>query len=167
MIASALLCAPPVWGQATPAPVARADLVNAKGDRVGAATFTQVGDGVRVEVTVENLSPGAHALHIHTTGRCVGPDFMSAGAHFNPTEKQHGKDNPMGHHLGDLPNLSVDAQGRGQLTVTATGITLGDGANSLFHPGGTALGIHERADDYKTHPTGNAGARLACGVIRK
>jgi len=92
---------------------------------------------------------------------------MSAGGHFNPSMKQHGKDNPMGAHAGDLPNFDVDATGKGQATVTVAGVTLADGANSLFHPGGTGLMLHAAADDYKTDPTGNAGARLACGVIQK
>ena len=166
LIAPALLCAATAWGQAAPA-TARADFINAKGEKVGTATLTQVGGGVRVEVSVAKLSPGTHALHIHTTGRCDAPDFMSAGTHFNPSGKQHGKDNHMGSHAGDLPNFDVDAQGRGRGTITAMGVTLAEGSTSLFHPGGTALMVHAAADDYKTDPTGNTGARLACGIIQK
>jgi Cu-Zn family superoxide dismutase len=92
---------------------------------------------------------------------------MTAGGHFNPTMKQHGKDNPMGAHAGDLPNFTVDAKGKAKATITAPGVTLADGANSLFHPGGTALMVHAMADDYKTDPTGNAGGRIACGVVEK
>ena len=167
LIAPALLCAAvAASGQTAPA-TAHADFMNAKGEKVGTAVLTQVPGGVRIVATLAQLPPGAHALHIHTTGRCEGPDFMSAGVHFNPSMKQHGKDNPMGSHAGDLPNFDVDAQGRGQATVTVAGVTLADGANSLFHTGGTALMVHAAADDYKTDPTGNAGTRLACGVIQK
>ena len=167
LIAPALLCAAmTAFGQAAPA-TAHTDFMNAKGEKVGTGVLTQVPGGVRIMVTLAQLPAGTHALHIHTTGRCEGPDFMSAGGHFNPAMKQHGKDNPMGPHAGDLPNFDVDAQGRGQATVTVAGVTLADGANSLFHTGGTALMVHAAADDYKTDPTGNAGARLACGVIQK
>jgi Cu-Zn family superoxide dismutase len=166
LLAPALLWAATACGQAMPA-AARADFVNAKGEKIGTATLAPVQGGVRIEFNVSQLPPGMHALHIHTTGRCEGPDFMSAGGHFNPGMKQHGKDNPMGAHAGDLPNFVVDAQGRGQGTVTAMGVTLGNGDNSLFHTGGTALMVHAAADDYKTDPTGNAGGRLACGVIQR
>jgi Cu-Zn family superoxide dismutase len=165
-IAGALFWAGAAFGQAVPA-TAHADFVNAKGEKIGTATLTQVAGGVRVEIAIANLRPGRHALHIHTTGRCDVPDFMSAGKHFNPGGKQHGRDNPLGAHAGDLPNFDADSQGRGRATVTAMGVTLGEGANSLFHPGGTALMVHAAADDYKTDPTGNAGSRLACGVIQR
>jgi Cu-Zn family superoxide dismutase len=165
LIVPALLCAATAWGQKMP--VAHANFINAKGDKVGTATLTQTKGGVRVAVNLTQLAPGVHALHIHTTGKCDVPDFTTAGGHFNPGMKQHGKDNPMGAHAGDLPNFTVDAKGRGKATIVAAGVTLGDGSNSLFHPGGTALMVHASPDDYKTDPTGNAGARIACGVIQK
>jgi superoxide dismutase, Cu-Zn family len=166
LIVPALFCAATAWGQKPPA--AHASLVNAKGEKVGTATLTEAKGGVRIVANLMQLPPGVHALHIHTTGKCDGPDFMTAGGHFNPTMKQHGKDNPMGAHAGDLPNFTVDAKGRAKTTVTAPGVTLaGSAANSLFHQGGTALMVHASPDDYKTDPTGNAGARIACGVIDK
>jgi superoxide dismutase, Cu-Zn family len=100
-------------------------------------------------------------------GKCDAPDFKSAGPHFNPDSKQHGKDNPNGAHAGDLLNITVDADGKVKTTVTAPGVSLGSGPNGLFPATGAALVIHEKEDDYKTDPTGNAGARLACGVIQK
>jgi superoxide dismutase, Cu-Zn family len=164
-VVPAMLCALTAWGQAPKK--AHANFVNGKGEKVGTATLTQTSGGVRIVANLTQLPAGMHALHIHTNGKCDGPDFMSAGGHFNPGMKQHGKDNPMGAHAGDLPNFTVDAKGKGKATVIAMGVTLADGPNSLFHTGGTALMVHAAADDYKTDPTGNAGARMACGIVEK
>ena len=146
---------------------ATATLMDAKGNKVGTATITPSGKGVKITANFMGLPPGIHALHIHNVGKCDAPDFMTAGGHFNPTMHQHGKDNPQGAHAGDMPNFTADAKGKAKVSVTNPDVTLGDGANSLFHPGGTALMIHAMPDDYKTDPTGNAGARIACGVIEK
>jgi Cu-Zn family superoxide dismutase len=144
---------------------AKADLLNAKGAPVGTATFSQKSNGVQLDLKVSNLSPGLHGFHIHSVGKCEAPDFKSAGPHFNPEGKQHGWDNPLGHHLGDLQNLDVGPDGKANIRIVVPGVTLGEGAKSLFHEGGTALVIHEKPDDGKTDPAGNAGARIACGVI--
>lgn len=167
LLAVAILLVPPaIFAQSAPQS-AHADIINSQGQKIGAATLTQTGGGVQIQATVSQLPPGTHAMHIHTVGKCEGPDFKSAGGHFNPAGKQHGKDNPAGAHAGDLSNIDVDASGNATVTQLASAATLADGANSLFHEGGAAIVIHEKADDYKTDPTGNAGGRIACGVIQK
>lgn len=155
-----------VWGCGE-SPTAKATLVNTQGQKVGEATLTETPGGVKIDLIVENLPPGVHAFHIHEKGVCTGPDFLSAGGHFNPFGKHHGLKNPLGPHAGDLPSLVVGPDGRAQATVVDTLVTLKEGKNSLFQPGGTSLVIHEKADDDMTDPAGNAGARIACGVITR
>jgi superoxide dismutase, Cu-Zn family len=145
---------------------AHADIVNAEGQKIGSATIRPSSSGVRINVEVSQLPPGVHGIHIHTVGKCEGPAFTSAGAHFNPTSKKHGKDSPEGPHAGDLLNIEVTADGTGKASLSDSNVTLAGGPNSLFNESGTALVIHEKADDYKTDPAGNSGARIACGVIR-
>ncbi len=147
---------------------AKAVLINAQGEPVGWATLTEVpGRGVRVQLKVSNLSSGRHAFHIHDVGKADAPDFKSAGGHFNPQHKQHGHKNPAGAHAGDLPNLLVGKDGKGRADIVVSGVTLGEGENSLFHAGGTSLVVHASEDDQRTDPSGNAGARVACGVIER
>ena len=125
------------------------------------------GGGVEIKLDVKNLVPGEHALHFHGTAKCEGPAFTTAGGHFNPAMKQHGKDNPMGSHAGDIANVTVGTTGTAKVTITNSAVTLGDGPNSLFTNGGTAMMIHAKADDNKSDPAGNAGDRIACGVVTK
>lgn len=145
---------------------AEATLKDKEGKQVGAATFIETEEGVRVAVTGYRLPPGGHGLHIHETGRCEPPEFTSAGAHFNPGGKQHGRMNPAGPHAGDLPNLTVAASGEGGVDVTTKAITLKSGPASVLDKP-TALVVHANPDDDKTDPTGNSGGRIACGVITK
>ena len=151
----------------SPPPSAKAVMVNAQGQKVGEATLTETPQGVKISLKVENLPPGVHAFHIHEKGACAAPGFQSDGGHFNPFGKHHGLQNPQGPHAGDLPNLTVGADGKGTLETVAAPVTLKPGKNSLFQEGGTSLVIHADADDNLSDPAGNAGARIACGPITR
>lgn len=147
---------------------AHADLANAQGATVGLAKLSATATGVKISVSISQLSPGDHGIHIHNVGKCEGPAFTTAGGHFNPTSAHHGIHNAADPHphLGDLPNLTIDAKGKGKLTFVVEGVTLAPGPNSLFHDGGTALVIHAKPDDLMSDPSGNSGDRIACGVIQ-
>src|SRR5215475_3946814 len=162
-----LLIVAAAWAKGDKTPSKTVTLQNGQGKNVGTATLQQSAVGVAIKLNVHDLTPGDHGIHIHQAAKCDGPDFKSAGPHFNPDAKKHGLDNPDGPHAGDIPNFIVDASGKSKATVLAKGVTLGDGANSVFTGGGTALVIHAKADDGKTDPSGNSGDRIACGVITK
>ena len=143
------------------------ELQDSKGADIGKATVFAKGSGVEVKLDVKNLTPGVHAVHFHQKPQCDPPDFKSAGGHFNPTDKQHGFDNPQGHHAGDMMNFTVKANGTAKATVRDSDVVLGNGSesNSLLANGGTSIVIHAGPDDYKTDPAGNSGDRIACGAI--
>jgi Cu-Zn family superoxide dismutase len=164
--AAFLLLAAPLFAQSS-ALTAHAAIVDSSGKSIGTATLTESTGGVRITAALTGLPPGTHGIHIHSVGKCEAPGFTSAGGHFNPDNKQHGMKNPMGAHAGDLPNFDVAADGTASLSLLAAHVTLGGGPTSLFHDGGTALVIHANGDDYMTDPSGNSGARIACGVIQK
>jgi Cu-Zn family superoxide dismutase len=157
-----MLCA------AGPKPVV-VKMMDGKGQSVGTATISakKSGQGVDIKLDLHGLPPGDHALHIHAVGKCEGPAFTTATGHFNPDAKKHGMDNPDGAHAGDMKNFTVTAKGTAKATVTDERVTMGTDNHSIFSNGGTALMIHADKDDYKTDPTGNAGARIACGLITK
>ncbi len=163
----AVLCFLPVCAAAQAPGTAKAVLRNAQGEDIGTATFTPAADGVKISLEVSKLTSGPHAFHIHAIGACEPPDFKSAGGHFNPEHKKHGLNNPDGPHAGDMENVTIAEDGTGKAEVVNSRVTLGAGANSLFQPGGTSIVVHAAADDGVSDPAGNAGARLACGVITR
>jgi Cu-Zn family superoxide dismutase len=153
------------FAAAAQAQTATATLAPTAGNNVkGTVTFTQKGDKVAVDAKVSGLKPGAHGFHVHEKGDCSAPDGMSAGGHFNPTGKPHGDPNAPDHHAGDMQMLQADASGNATLSVELGVITVGSGATDVV---GKSIIVHADPDDFKTQPTGNSGARVACGVITK
>lgn len=146
---------------------ATAALVDTAGRSVGTVDFAEPANGpVAMTVQLTNMAPGAHGIHFHAVGQCTATGaFASAGGHFNPASKHHGLENPEGPHAGDLPNVDVGADGTASVTIPTTRVTLGAGANSLLDADGSAVVVHAAADDQKSDPSGNSGARVACGVV--
>ena len=144
--------------------VAIAELKRGDGSSAGVATLSDRSDGLWLSVAATGVAPGTYGIHLHSIGKCDAPDFTSAGPHWNPAQTQHGFDNPMGTHAGDIRNLVVNDGGAGAIEVNLVGAVF-DGPTGLFDPDGVALVIHEKPDDYKTDPSGNSGKRIICGVF--
>jgi len=143
-------------------PSAEAKLAPTSGNiTTGTVVFRQKGNDIEVTAHVAGLTPGAHGFHIHEKGDCSAPDGMSAGGHFNPTGQPHGHPHQGPHHAGDMPQLEADAYGNARLSAVLPGLTL-EGAHGIV---GKGVIVHAAPDDFKTQPTGNSGARMACGVI--
>lgn len=167
---AALLAAPltlPGCAAVEPQGGAPMPLVNASGQTIGSVRAWQTSGGVAFRIYATGLPHGIHGIHVHSVGRCEGPDFASAGPHWNPAGRKHGINNPSGPHAGDLPNVTVAANGVLGETMTLTGASLtGPGpAGILIDADGASLVLHANADDYATDPSGNSGARIACAVI--
>lgn len=157
-------------GCQTTAPIAgerigQATLRQANGLPAGTAQLLETGGTVTLAVAVAGLPEGTKGIHLHTTGKCDAPEFTTAGGHLNPGGRQHGSDNPAGKHLGDLPNLVTGTGGTG--TLSAALGSRADVESALFDADGTAIVIHAGPDDYRTDPSGNSGARIACGVLSR
>ncbi len=144
---------------------ATAAVVNASGRQLGVLTVANGTGGITVTGTLRGLTPGDHGIHIHTIGMCDGPAFTTAGGHWNPTTKMHGSQNPQGQHFGDMMNITAGADSTAKVQLTTKGGSL-HGTDMLMDADGAAIVVHATADDYKTDPSGNSGARVACGVIK-
>ncbi len=146
-------------------PAASAVLMNAQGQSRGTVAVYQTDAGIMVKVAASDLPPGLHGIHIHDVGLCEGPDFKTAGGHWNPAARQHGLENPMGSHMGDAPNLVIAEDGTGTLEFTVAGAQVSTGTKPMLGGNGAAVVVHEKADDQRTDPTGDSGGRIACGVL--
>ena len=146
--------------------VAHATLADAQGKNVGTVEIRETPNGVILHAKFSALPPGAHAFHVHAVGKCE-PPFESAGPHFNPDDDKHGFAVEGGWHSGDLPNITVPADGKLEIDVLATDLTVADGEDKMLDADGAALIVHEGVDDYSSQPSGNAGKRIACGVVEK
>ena len=145
--------------------VISADLARADGSWAGVATISKRSDGIFLSLEGQSLQPGTFGMHLHAVGKCEAPDFASAGGHWNPSMKQHGADNPMGSHSGDLPNVVAGSDKKLTLEYKLQDMQLEGEGGFLDNDGGSII-IHEKADDYKTDPSGNSGKRIICGVFK-
>jgi Cu-Zn family superoxide dismutase len=170
-VCSGVLFVAGIWGlQAQTPKEVKVELKTSTGANAGTAILKPAKEGgVKLKIKLENIPFGQHGVHIHEHAACDAPDFKTAGGHFNPTSKEHGFENPMGHHAGDLPqSVSVEENGMGEATFTLPDLSMDPLApNSIFAGGGTSIVVHEKADDEKTNPSGNSGNRIACGVIKQ
>ncbi|QZH76356.1 MAG: superoxide dismutase family protein [Erythrobacter sp.] len=146
--------------------IAEASVLDRQGQQVGTARMFSLGGEVTLNASFTGLPAGTRAVHLHTTGDCSAADFTSAGGHLNPGGNEHGTRNPQGAHLGDLPNVTIAADGSGTMSTVLRG-TRESVEAAVFDADGTAIVVHESADDYATDPTGAAGGRIACGVVAR
>jgi superoxide dismutase, Cu-Zn family len=153
--------------QPKPGATATAQLKDAKGQRVGDVKLRETPNGVLLQLELESLEPGVKAFHIHDAGRCDAPTFQTAGPHFNPAKAPHGLVAHREPHAGDLPNVHVPETGNASIEILAPGVTLTSGDRALLDANGSAVVLHAKADDYSSDPAGNAGDRIACGIISK
>lgn len=166
-MAAMLGCKPQVQ-TGSPMPSGRATVRSTTGTVLGTLAFAPSATGTHITGTLSGLPTGVHGIHLHAVGRCDAADFTTAGGHYNPANMHHGIENPAGPHAGDLPNITVDASGSVNVDLTDPRVTLDTSpTGGLFDADGTAIVVHAAADDQKSDPSGNSGARIACGVIQR
>ena len=141
------------------------NFTGADGAALGSVSVSEDASGATMLVSASGMPAGVHGIHLHEKGLCEGPKFESAGAHWNPGAKQHGRDNPQGPHLGDLANFEVSSDGSASTSFTVAGVAMASGETMLADADGTSIVVHAKADDYKTDPSGNSGDRIACAVL--
>ncbi|NNC72598.1 MAG: superoxide dismutase family protein [Sphingomonadaceae bacterium] len=144
---------------------ASAALFDSGGTQSADADLMENDDGIGVTIRAYGLTPGVHAVHIHETGNCDAYDFSSAAGHWNPLDREHGRESPGGQHMGDMPNLVIGQAGEGLIELTIEGARVSGGRTALLDEDGAAVVIHALPDDYRSQPSGAAGERIACGVV--
>lgn len=152
-------------GQPHTSTLGQAQLILANGQAAGTVLVTAAGEKLSLVIAATGIAHGVHGMHLHAIGKCETPGFASAGAHLNPAAHEHGTENPKGSHLGDLPNITADQRGVATLAAPLR-MTRSEVQSLLFDGDATAIVIHASPDDYRTDPTGNSGARIACGVLK-
>lgn len=150
-----------------PSLMVNSEIIDSSGQTLGPVQVTQEAEGTRIVAKLVGLPVGVHAVHLHAVGRCEAPGFTTAGGHFNPAMRQHGSMNPAGEHDGDLPNITVGEDRRVTIDMVRKGLRMADGPAPLLGIDGAAIVIHAASDDYKTDPSGNSGARIACGILAR
>ena len=166
LVSLAALSACTTLGEVPTSKVATGTFRLANGLPAGTAVITASADKLTLTLAVTGLAAGNHGAHLHMVGKCEAPGFTTAGGHLNPSAHQHGTKNPAGSHLGDLPNLTIDSQGRGVMSAQING-PRSEAEAALFDADGTAIVIHAAPDDYLTDPSGNSGERIACAVLKR
>ena len=163
--AMGLIVAVGLAGRVSAQEVAEGKVINSQGKQVGTVRIEHMASATLILLNLHDMPPGVHGIHIHAVGKCDPPSFDSSGPHFNPAKAQHGFKNPKGPHAGDLPNITIPANGKLETQVVVTAVMQWDGDGGILDGDGSSLIIHANPDDYTTDPSGNSGARIACAKL--